>query len=921
VGIKHSKVSTIQTTGDPSLVGPTDWNADHTMSGTVSFTGASTADFTGVNVLGISGVLSSPLVSPNPFSMDVDLHFKGPNPYVDVTRYGVRGLASSVSTPAVAGITGSITASQTALTVSTASCPGQTGSVCFVNGDGIIVYGAGAATSLSTPGTPTVTPSVARVGTGTGDMAAGPAGSTAYQYQIVARDKTGGLTAASTAGTTATGQASLGSQSVAFTSATCSGNIVTVTTSSAHTLAVGAQIMINVATGGNTCVGGLGTFQVSATADNTHFQYLQGVTTANGGATSFSGTATVYWMNGNHVTWTAVPNAWQYYVYGRTAGSMTLLGVTRPSSSFGTDTTFDDFGSTMMAETTLGIPGYVPTTPPGSATPQPLITTISSGAGTTSLTLAAAATTTVSNATVLFTDGPNIITAATAAQNLYWPFNAGSFVVNSFTDVTAAVGGNASWMYTGGLVLNETLTFKGSSWVGNSPNSVVGGGTGQFSFMLEPVVTTNANPGVYIGPFATTTFIDRLAFNGGQNPVFIEPGSVPSGPQFGHHVSFGTVNNATDYMGIALYMRGQYANASINGVRMGRVNIQTGPGQQGGGFTGSTFTPGFFVSDGGTLKIDALFMNNRGMLFRPDNGASLKVNFGYTQGGITPFITIGGQTAGAGGTNVDIAHLNDDTTGQPFLAYLPSSNAVAVTANIGLLETSPVPIISGPTSSWVVTGTTSGQNTNAINGSNFTDNVVQVNGVGKTGYLLGQPPAPTVAISGGGSLASGTYYYQILAVDAFPSGGGSGSTGFGTSVRSPKSTGITVNGSQGVLVSWTPIPGQTTTTICRNTSPTADALCADSGAGFRVSGNSFTDTGASMIGNVPAGGNNGLSDGFTSGGTETQAITMWPVVFANLGTPANGKFVYCPDCTIANPCASGGTGAFAKRLNSIWVCN
>lgn len=45
------------------------------------------------------------------------------------------------------------------------------------------------------------------------------------------------------------------------------------------------------------------------------------------------------------------------------------------------------------------------------------------------------------------------------------------------------------------------------------------------------------------------------------------------------------------------------------------------------------------------------------------------------------------------------------------------------------------------------------------------------------------------------------------------------------------------------------------------------------------------------------------------------------VLFASLGTPANGTFAYCSDCTIANPCAGAGTGAFAKRLNGVWVCN
>jgi len=43
--------------------------------------------------------------------------------------------------------------------------------------------------------------------------------------------------------------------------------------------------------------------------------------------------------------------------------------------------------------------------------------------------------------------------------------------------------------------------------------------------------------------------------------------------------------------------------------------------------------------------------------------------------------------------------------------------------------------------------------------------------------------------------------------------------------------------------------------------------------------------------------------------------------FATLGTPPNGTFTYCSNCTVANPCASGGTGAFAKRLNGVWVCN
>lgn len=45
------------------------------------------------------------------------------------------------------------------------------------------------------------------------------------------------------------------------------------------------------------------------------------------------------------------------------------------------------------------------------------------------------------------------------------------------------------------------------------------------------------------------------------------------------------------------------------------------------------------------------------------------------------------------------------------------------------------------------------------------------------------------------------------------------------------------------------------------------------------------------------------------------------LTFSTLGTPGNGFMTFCSDCTIANPCAGSGTGAIAKRLNGVWVCN
>lgn len=49
--------------------------------------------------------------------------------------------------------------------------------------------------------------------------------------------------------------------------------------------------------------------------------------------------------------------------------------------------------------------------------------------------------------------------------------------------------------------------------------------------------------------------------------------------------------------------------------------------------------------------------------------------------------------------------------------------------------------------------------------------------------------------------------------------------------------------------------------------------------------------------------------------------TYTPTHFAALGTPSNGTFTYCDDCTVAATCAGSGTGSYAKRLAGAWVCN
>src|SRR3990172_4116264 len=285
--------------------------------------------------------LRGPVTAPGTLALDADLAFKGPNPYRDVTRYGVRAVDPNVA-PATAGVTANCTATLNTVTISSAST--------FQNGDGVVIYGCGAAHTLTTPAAPTVAPKLAAAGTGTGIVVAGPAGSTTYDYQIVVRNKAGGLTAASAVGSTTTGAAALGSQSVGISTLARANAVVTVTTSAPHGLAVGANVLIN---GTSDSTNYSGWYIVDTVADNTHFTFSSGMDTRNGAAAAATG-GTVFWFNGNRLALPAVTGAWEYYVWRGT----TYIGVSRPQGTSVTDLTFDDFGTTMMAN--MNRPDFVP---------------------------------------------------------------------------------------------------------------------------------------------------------------------------------------------------------------------------------------------------------------------------------------------------------------------------------------------------------------------------------------------------------------------------------------------------------------------------------------------------------------------------------------------------------------------------------
>src|SRR5579859_2733661 len=161
-------------------------------------------------------------------NFDADMHSKGPNPYFDLMRYG--GYVATFGSAQT--MTCSISSSSTTL-----SC---TSNPDFQNGQGVVVPLAGSLPTLpSAPSPAQVTP----VGVTNG--------STTYSYQVVLEDYFGGLTAASASGSTTTGAATLGTNTVSVTGVSRVGGLDTFTCASNCNISAGSQIQITGFAGGS----------------------------------------------------------------------------------------------------------------------------------------------------------------------------------------------------------------------------------------------------------------------------------------------------------------------------------------------------------------------------------------------------------------------------------------------------------------------------------------------------------------------------------------------------------------------------------------------------------------------------------------------------------------------------------------------
>jgi hypothetical protein len=356
--------------------------------------------------------------------------FKGPIPYWDVTAWGASG--SNATT------TGTIAASGTTLTLASAQD--------FANGQGVMVLGAGPASSLAAPA-------------GLAAIAVATTGSTSHTYKVVACDSAQGCSANSSV-TVTNANATLSATNYiqgAFTPVAGAKFYAAYKDGAAwETFTADREISPVYAIGPISRSSNVVTAVVNQNCAECNLAIPgSSVTVAGVSDTSYDGTFTV--TSATYVT----PSVYDL-VWSQTGLNSSSTGgtVTQPQP-------FYDRGAGAVANWPINVPA----TPPSSATPQWYVGSIVSGAGTTSLSVTPAATTAVSAVTVYHDDTAAFNAALNAcATAVSGPWGAGGMVfaprpegnyyafgVLNFPAVATSYGETCALKLVGQLIVGNTV--------------------------------------------------------------------------------------------------------------------------------------------------------------------------------------------------------------------------------------------------------------------------------------------------------------------------------------------------------------------------------------------------------------------------------------------------------------------------------
>lgn len=735
-------------------------------------------DETGVEVGPIASGSGAQTNTPNTFTapqnIDADFHTKGPNPWLDLARFGWYTSATYYNT----GTTGTMPASSSALTLASA--------LDFVNGQGILILFAGPTPTISTP-------------TGVTAAPLGATGSSTYYYCVVDEDYEDGRTACSAAGSVATAVATLGIQTNTLTACNRASGVVTCTTSANHNFINGSQIEIQGGTTGDQSFEGAFTTTSASGSTFTYNQY---------GAPDVSGTVT----HGNArvvgkvaVKWQAPVNytVLKHLIYRCTggscalpanAGNYNLVGV-----AIGQDSYFVDQGYTFIAANLDN--GDAPSTAPTTTSNQWLATTITSGGGTTSLTLAASSANAVAGVLVKHDNTPVFraacasLTANTGAPTFYVPSYASPAYSYSpisstltLTSSTLPDGHGANCPYGTQVIFNNTLFLDAPLLLGRG--NIFTGGTGG---TMQVVSAYGNNPVTVIGGYAFPIIYENAAgsWNDSMTGFKVVCNQVNQVCLYGDQDTTGGGPASFSFTDVTLNA-GSASNAYVQKAGFGffwmRGGWETGAsdfssptaalftpncgtGQTVSNLSGIAYTTytevfgGMLVDSCGLYPQAFTHWTFTELLSESAYVPTLRVNAYYGVNNLDIYnLSYADYLGGASTPLIDLTNTN-------VASNLRIFNAACGTGSQPLFETGPTPsavMVTTPNQGCNIMGTNYG----AIrNQPNLFDDYLNWNqrlqNTSHIAYQMSVPAAPASAVvSAGGSVAVGAHIYTLTAIDA-----------------------------------------------------------------------------------------------------------------------------------------------------------
>ena len=679
------------------------------------------------------------------------------------------------------GTTGSITAGSSTVTLAAG--------LDFLNGNGVLVIGAGPATTLGTPSG--VTAAVQNI-----------TGSTTYYYCVADEDFADGRTACSAAGSVSNATAKVGIRSQALTSCARVSGITTCITPANHNLISGGVIEIPRGSTNNSAFEGTFTTTSASGTTFTFNQYGAPDGTSTGGRVRASSNILVRW---NYNLSAFVMKHLIYRCTGascalpKNAGNYALVGV-----AVGDDSSFLDYG---FGTVPTGINnGDAPATAPMSATSQWLPTTITAGAGTKRLTLATNATTSVSGVKVVHDNAPvlNHICAAIGATH-----RGGTIYIPKQQNTSAYFFPIAStWSVCGELDIDQPVWANGSivPTNGSRVHGLAGANTGQSPsfYYLGPLalIEGDAYPLIFFKVASSGMELDNLLL---QCPATYQPCIVQdegSDSSAATSIRYKDVHLQQNGGGSAYIARGGFGFFWDRGGWSSSVGSFASPpaalftGNCGIGMTGSQL-PGIVYTDK-TYVFGGLFWDACGqtllgtdgpvhtvfneMLIEGAYGPAVRYNTGANQFYAVDYFNLG-YSDYLGGSASPLIDLTNAQLGGIRLVH-----PLCATGTEPALETSSNPYYHGIQIEGGTCAYTGTKYSYRLAGNytvyNNTDLVLEGTAA-RVYYQMSAPgPVQSAVVSSGGGVPIGTHTYQVTSVDFE-----SGETLVGTATAVTTSTG------------------------------------------------------------------------------------------------------------------------------------